>query len=44
MINLKEIIAVACDECEGAGFIFFGDENNFDVETCDCVKGENFNV
>jgi len=37
MGNLKEIIAVACDECNGAGFIFFGDNNNFDVEPCDCV-------
>jgi hypothetical protein len=37
MGNLKEIIAVACDECNGAGFIFFGDDNNFDVEPCDCV-------
>jgi hypothetical protein len=34
---IKEIIAVACDECNGAGFIFWGDDNNFDVETCDCV-------
>jgi hypothetical protein len=37
MGNLKEIIAVACDECNGAGFIFWGDDNNFDVEPCDCV-------
>ena len=37
MGNLKEIIAVSCDECNGAGFIFFGDDNNFDVEPCDCV-------
>jgi len=37
MGNLKEIIAVACDECNGAGFIFFGDNNSFDVEPCDCV-------
>jgi len=29
--NLKEIIAVACDECGGAGFLFWGDENNYDV-------------
>ena len=36
--NLKEIIAVACDECGGAGFLFWGDENNYDVEQCDCVK------
>ena len=37
MNELKEIIAVACDECNGAGFIFWGDDNNFDVEPCDCV-------
>ncbi len=38
MGNLAEIIGVACDECDGAGFIFFGDEKNYDVESCDCVK------
>jgi hypothetical protein len=37
MNNLKEIIAVSCDECNGAGFLFWGDDNNFDVEPCDCV-------
>ena len=36
-MELNEIVAVACDECGGAGFIFFGNENDFDVETCDCV-------
>jgi hypothetical protein len=36
MGQLKEIIAVACDECGGAGFLFWGDENNYDVETCNC--------
>jgi hypothetical protein len=32
-----EIIAVNCDECGGAGFLFWGDENNYDVESCDCA-------
>ena len=32
-----EIIAANCDTCEGAGFVFFGDENNYDVEPCACV-------
>jgi hypothetical protein len=32
-----EIIAVSCDECGGAGFLFWGDENNYDVESCDCA-------
>ncbi len=44
MGNLLEILAIACDECNGAGFIFIGDENNFDCETCVCVEGENYNV
>jgi len=37
MNDLKEIIAVSCDECNGAGFIFFGNDNSYDVESCDCV-------
>ena len=36
-MELKEIISVACDDCGGAGFIFFGNENDFDVEPCDCI-------
>jgi hypothetical protein len=32
-----EIIAANCDECGGAGFVFFGDENNYDVEPCECI-------
>jgi hypothetical protein len=40
MANVKrylEIISAECDECGGAGFLFFGDENNYDVEPCACV-------
>jgi hypothetical protein len=32
-----EIISAECDECGGAGFVFFGNENDFDVEPCACV-------
>lgn len=35
--ELKNIVSVSCEDCGGAGFIFFGNENNFDVEPCDCV-------
>jgi hypothetical protein len=35
--ELSNITAIACDECGGAGFIFWGTENNYDVEPCDCV-------
>jgi hypothetical protein len=40
MGNLAEIIGVACDECGGAGFIFWGNENNFDVESCECASDD----
>ncbi len=35
---MKEIISVACDECGGAGFVFFGNEYEYDVEVCECVN------
>jgi hypothetical protein len=38
--ELTSIVAIDCDECGGAGFLFFGNENNFDVEACDCVTDE----
>jgi hypothetical protein len=41
--DVKEIIAVACDECGGAGFLFWGDENNYDVEACECAV-EDWNI
>lgn len=34
---LNAITKVECNECNGAGFIFWGDEDNYDVETCECV-------
>ena len=37
MKELIEIIAANCDECGGAGFLFFGNENNYDVEPCACI-------
>jgi ribosomal protein S27E len=42
MIN--SVMRIECDECNDYGIIFFGDNNNFDCEPCDCVKGENYNV
>lgn len=32
-----EIIGVTCEECGGAGFLFFGNEYEYDVEPCECV-------
>jgi hypothetical protein len=36
MINA--ITKIECDECKGNGYIFWGDEENYDVEECECVK------
>lgn len=34
MIN--SVMSFACDECNGQGLIFWGDDLNYDVETCEC--------
>ena len=38
MKTINEIIAIACDECNGAGFVFWGNEAEFDVQSCACVN------
>jgi hypothetical protein len=40
MNNLKEIIAVACDDCGGAGFLFYGSDEEYSVEPCSCVSAD----
>jgi hypothetical protein len=34
MIN--SVMSFECDECNGQGLIFWGDDLNYDVETCEC--------
>ena len=41
MIN--SVMTIPCEECNGVGLIFFGDEQNYDVETCDCQEVKQFN-
>jgi hypothetical protein len=38
--ELTDVTAIACDDCGGAGIIFWGNENDFDCEPCDCVTDE----
>jgi len=40
MNTINEIISVACEDCGGAGFIFWGNKYEYDIETCDCIKAE----
>jgi len=35
MINA--IDRINCDECYGHGVIFYGDDNDYGVEPCECV-------
>ena len=34
------MLSVKCDECQGAGFIYFGNEEDWDVMKCDCVPAD----
>ena len=34
MIN--SVMSFDCDECNGQGLIFWGDDLNYDVEKCEC--------
>jgi hypothetical protein len=40
MIN--SVMSFACDECDGYGYLFFGDNENYDTEPCDCALTPNF--
>ncbi len=33
----------ACDECDGSGLIFWGNDLDYDVEPCDCALTPNYN-
>jgi hypothetical protein len=37
MIN--SVLSIPCEECHSTGLIFFGDNDNFDTETCSCDFG-----
>ena len=34
MVN--SVMSFACDECNGVGLIFWGNDLDYDVEKCDC--------
>ncbi len=40
MGNLADVIGIECDECGGAGFVFAGNDNDFDVMQCYCVADD----
>ena len=38
MINYLE--AIECDTCSGRGVIFYGDNEDYHIEPCECVASE----
>ena len=38
---LNAITKIDCNDCHGAGFIFWGDEDTYDVEMCECGREYN---
>jgi hypothetical protein len=41
MVNSVQIFE--CDECGGEGLIFWGNGDEYDVETCSCPIGKEIN-
>ena len=33
---ISSVMTFRCDECNGAGYIFWGDNLEYDVEKCQC--------
>ena len=33
---ISSVMTFRCDECNGAGYIFWGDNLEYDVEKCEC--------
>jgi hypothetical protein len=38
MIN--SVATFPCEECNGVGLVFFGNDLDYDVEACNCVEGD----
>lgn len=34
---IKSVERINCDECYGHGVIFYGDDETYDIEPCECV-------
>jgi len=35
-LMINSVMRFDCNECSGSGLIFWGDNDNYDVETCEC--------
>jgi hypothetical protein len=40
MGNLLDVIAISCEECNGAGFLFYGSDEDYSVEACSCIPAD----
>jgi hypothetical protein len=38
MVRMKELYTqiLECETCYGKGWLYYGDEDNYDVEACQC--------
>lgn len=37
-MKLIKTLSFPCETCNETGYVFWGDNNDYDVEPCDCVK------
>ena len=35
-LMINSVLTIPCEECNSTGLLFFGNANDFDVETCEC--------
>lgn len=37
-MKMYQTLDFDCGTCYGKGFVFFGDNNDYTIDPCDCIK------
>ena len=37
MMDMETVIPKTCQVCHGTGVLYYGDDNEYDVEPCQCI-------
>ena len=40
-MKMYQTLKFDCKACYGAGYLFYGDNNDYTIDACDCVREEN---
>ena len=39
-MDMETVLPRTCQSCRGVGYLYYGDEEEYDVEPCECQKKE----